>query len=667
MDYEKTLAHFKIKSRQDNKIQAFCPAHDDKNASLSILVTEDNILLHCFAGCKIDDVMKSAGITYADLFPEKPPAAIYQYRNEDGSFAYEKLKYKTPDGKKTFKQRRIDGNTIAYNLTGVKRIPYNYPAVLQAIKQGATILYVEGEKDAETARLFGYVATTMGGASDWKDNYKTYFQNAIIVQIPDKDDAGITLAQNATKSLTEVCKSLKVCILPSGKDLTEWIELGNKDIPSLIKDCQELVAYKGIPDPIMTKNLSGYSFTWNDLNLIVQIDRLNDEAEGIIIVKDLTTGRTLHTSKINLLSTRSLSELANRLSKSKKVEWNTILSVITNLCFNTLQDGGETVNIDEEPKTMRVEYLLEPLIPINEPVTIYTAGGKGKSIFADYIAVLVQYGVIPSSNLPFVPRGQANVLYLDWEADEETHRRYITAIKRGLRITDNTFIAYRRIEYPLAQVIDSIRTEIIKRNIELVIIDSQMAATASGTRGLTEAQVASEYYNLIRSFHCSTLTIDHITKQGMISSDGSEAPYGSVVKYNRSRSQFELRLPDDEDDSDHKEYALIHRKFNLGRKQKPLGIAVDFSNNGNDELAKIEYNTCKLADNPSLEKVLPLKDRIKSLLLVRGQLTTVTIADQLSANEASIKTVLNRYKSTLFSKYGDTWGVLTSNNEIEQL
>ncbi len=361
------------------------------------------MLLHCFAGCKIDDILKSAKLTFADLFPDKPPVAIYQYRNEDGGFAYEKLKYRKPDGGKTFIQRRLANDSITYDLKNVRRVPYNYPTVLQAIKQEATVLFVEGEKDAETARILGFVATTMGGASDWKDEWKVFFKNARIVQIPDKDDTGMKLAQVATKSMTEVCKSLKVAILPSGKDLTDWVELGNQDISSLFRDSPEIVTYKGLPDPIMSKTISGYTFTWPTLNLVVRIDRLTDEAEGIIIVKDLPTDRTLHTSKINLLSTRSLSELSKRLAKSKNVEWDAILSLIGNRCFDTLSDGGETVNIDQQPKAMKVDYLLWPLLPQLEPVTIFTAGGKGKSIFADYLAILVQHGIAADGGLPFIP------------------------------------------------------------------------------------------------------------------------------------------------------------------------------------------------------------------------------------------------------------------------
>ena len=50
---------------------ALCPAHDDHNPSLSIGVGSDGrILLHCFAGCSIEDICSALGIEIKDLFPE---------------------------------------------------------------------------------------------------------------------------------------------------------------------------------------------------------------------------------------------------------------------------------------------------------------------------------------------------------------------------------------------------------------------------------------------------------------------------------------------------------------------------------------------------------------------------------------------------------------------
>lgn len=245
-DFNDFLSHFNVGKRRDNKVQAFCPAHKDDTASLSITLVDSKILVFCHAGCTVDAILSAVSLKFSDLFLDggRSPEAIYQYRAKDSKLLYEKLKYRKPSGEKEFYPRRLtsDGK-IAGNLEGVSRVPYNYPQIVAAIKNGELIVYDEGEKDAETARLLGYCGTTMGGASDWKDEYKGFFRNAKLIQIPDKDDPGIKLAQNITKSLCGVCKSVKVVILPHGKDLTEWVELGHgrAELSKLISEAPELV------------------------------------------------------------------------------------------------------------------------------------------------------------------------------------------------------------------------------------------------------------------------------------------------------------------------------------------------------------------------------------------------------------------------------------------
>ncbi|SDD32622.1 hypothetical protein [Aquimonas voraii] len=47
-----------------------CPAHEDRAASLSIAAGDDGrVLLHCFAGCSVDDVVAALGLQRRDLFP----------------------------------------------------------------------------------------------------------------------------------------------------------------------------------------------------------------------------------------------------------------------------------------------------------------------------------------------------------------------------------------------------------------------------------------------------------------------------------------------------------------------------------------------------------------------------------------------------------------------
>ncbi|SAL06413.1 hypothetical protein AWB81_07578 [Caballeronia arationis] len=55
---------------------ARCPAHEDRQASLSITEKPDGVLLvHCFAGCAIAEVVGALGLDLADLFPPRESGA----------------------------------------------------------------------------------------------------------------------------------------------------------------------------------------------------------------------------------------------------------------------------------------------------------------------------------------------------------------------------------------------------------------------------------------------------------------------------------------------------------------------------------------------------------------------------------------------------------------
>lgn len=61
---------------------ARCPAHEDRTPSLSIRQAEDGrILVHCFGGCGVDDVLAAVDLEVKDLFPlREPPPEGYRPR-----------------------------------------------------------------------------------------------------------------------------------------------------------------------------------------------------------------------------------------------------------------------------------------------------------------------------------------------------------------------------------------------------------------------------------------------------------------------------------------------------------------------------------------------------------------------------------------------------------
>ena len=63
-----------VKSTGPDRWISHCPAHDDRNPSLTIRQAEDGrLLIHCFAGCGAADVLAAVGLSFADLFPKSEP------------------------------------------------------------------------------------------------------------------------------------------------------------------------------------------------------------------------------------------------------------------------------------------------------------------------------------------------------------------------------------------------------------------------------------------------------------------------------------------------------------------------------------------------------------------------------------------------------------------
>jgi hypothetical protein len=60
-----------VRRTGDDRWLARCPAHDDKRPSLSIREIGDRVLVHCWAGCSVEDVLGAVGLTFDALYSER--------------------------------------------------------------------------------------------------------------------------------------------------------------------------------------------------------------------------------------------------------------------------------------------------------------------------------------------------------------------------------------------------------------------------------------------------------------------------------------------------------------------------------------------------------------------------------------------------------------------
>jgi putative DNA primase/helicase len=209
---------------------ARCPMadHEDNNPSLHVTwdPVERRVLLHCF-GCDASfwELVEAMELTPGDLsLPGaggKKIVATYDYCDEGGQLLYQVVRYEPKD----FRQRRPDGNGgWIWDLNGARRVLYRLPELLVA--KTPRVWIAEGEKDVETLRKAGYVATTSGGAKSWRSEFKEFLRGRDVVIVPDRDEAGQRYADQVAHDLFGVAASVRVLNLPCGKDVSDYIQLG---------------------------------------------------------------------------------------------------------------------------------------------------------------------------------------------------------------------------------------------------------------------------------------------------------------------------------------------------------------------------------------------------------------------------------------------------------
>lgn len=242
---------------------ALCPAHNDKNPSLAIIQKNGQILLHCFAGCKYDTIVRALdhrGITVNHntelkrspglpdgIFPKfegKLYVAHWTYRDEQGETVGHVVRFESGAGEKSIIPyfKKEDGKWKAgySKLTKNNRPLYNLDKIEQAPPEDE-IWVVEGEKCADALTELGFVATTSPGGSNAASRADWFpLAGRKVVIWPDKDQAGKQYAANVFKSLIEIGDSdpdIKTVVtdeidLDEKEDVYDWIEKGydSKDV-----------------------------------------------------------------------------------------------------------------------------------------------------------------------------------------------------------------------------------------------------------------------------------------------------------------------------------------------------------------------------------------------------------------------------------------------------
>ncbi len=278
--------------------QALCPAHDDRNPSLSLIEADDGgVIPTCFAGCErlaIHAAVFGNSISAPKRTPalaarrnrHKPqplPSAgpnvrLWKYHDAAGKIAFAVVRR---DPGKRFTQwvpTTEPGLWLPEGPKGLRPL-YRLPDLLEA----DVIHVVEGEKDADAVRhSWDVVSTTWsGGVANWNLTDWQPLAGKHVLLISDADDdaaldnpnaidrPGQTYMLQVANHLHNLGCSVKVAIPPPGgkADVSDWITrdgpaVARDYVQAILKPFDESMIPEAPPDPPPPSNspaaLGGY-------------------------------------------------------------------------------------------------------------------------------------------------------------------------------------------------------------------------------------------------------------------------------------------------------------------------------------------------------------------------------------------------------------------------
>jgi len=232
---------------------ALCPAHDDRNPSLSIKRTEDRLLIHCHAGCAFDAILDKLGLKACDLFdtpgagtPQKDgagthPPEIGATVQPLGAQGLTLEQYAAARGLPIEGLRAFDLNDSKWHGMPAISIPYmdrsgaalanryriavagdrfRWPKGSKAhlyglwksdeAREATYVILVEGESDCHTLWANGFPAIGLPGADSWKEEWAEHLADiARIYVVVEPDKGGETVLKWLSKSsIRERCHLL---------------------------------------------------------------------------------------------------------------------------------------------------------------------------------------------------------------------------------------------------------------------------------------------------------------------------------------------------------------------------------------------------------------------------------------------------------------------------
>lgn len=371
-------------------------------------------------------------------------------------------------------------------------------------------------------------------------------------------------------------------------------------------------------------------------------------------------GKPREWRRFNVASGSQRDDLRRLLEKYpdlKSINWTAVLNRSCQIVHEEYRHSGPIKAL--KPSLAPVcRNLFEPFVVRYGTVAVlYGDGGTAKST----LLLMLMLAYVIGRPLPglevFTPKERGTALYLDWESDEDDHEDRLASMLEAFDIDPSEVegrIFYRRMEAPLAEDADNLRSEIARTGVGLVGVDSYVMAAGVEAEG---SEAARRVMEALRSFpNTTSIVITHVPGADARDEKRSSRPYGSVFVRNLPRSVWEVRLQDQMPEGlDSIRVLLHHRKVNRGQIAKEFAVTISYEDG---RITGAQQGWGKPEDTG-----LRLDRRVRLLLPTENGLTVKQVADFCEVSEGAANRALNRLEKHGLAERRDG-GPLRGNNVV---
>lgn len=387
----------------------------------------------------------------------------------------------------------------------------------------------------------------------------------------------------------------------------------------------DLLVAGGTPDDIRRtaplEKLERYAFGWrfkvgNVTFDFQDVEEKRGEIRGEIYLYRGTKLVDFDTN-FNLGSSRIRTTFSNRwagMIQGFPYEWG---PTVDQMCATIVQAERE---LDESrplgiPMIRRDEpYHFWPLVREGGCSLLFGDGGSGKSFISLWIAMALGADCpVPD---PCEVRKPSKVLYLDWEADWETHNSRMLRLAEGAGIIPPTpaTIEWLHMDQPLVDRVRAIRRKMDDVGADVVIHDS-VSWAAGGS--LLDDDIARSYLQAVRRIGGTHLAIAHVSADTAKNGFRGAHAFGSRFWHHGPRLTTYVRR------GDNGTIAFLRQKAN-NDAPIPDAWGLRFEWDGKD--GPISVYGAKVSESPDLVGLKPDVERILDLLVDGDELSSSAIS-----------------------------------------